>query len=177
MAPATTAGLTPSGTWSWFEPGYFGVPLMGMLGWGCFGLAAAAWLPLPSGDGGGWRVWAAPVVSVAATHALLLAIWWAALRWVGRGDLAAAPLVGYGVLAAAFTWAIIGPARGRRLGWHIVGPRMAATSVFLALLVVLEVPHQAGLWTHVGLASVPYLMATRWRRAGVQVGARPDQPR
>jgi hypothetical protein len=52
--------------WHWNEPGLFEVPPIGILGWAIFAFFAVQ------------RAWIAPL----ATHAVLLALWWAFFRWV-----------------------------------------------------------------------------------------------
>ena len=94
-----------AGYWRWSEPGYLGVPLIGILGWGFFAICASAWLErasLAPARAQLWRVLALPWVAFAGTHALLLGAWWGALRWFARGDLGAWPLVGFGIAAAVF---------------------------------------------------------------------------
>lgn len=154
-----------AGYWAWFEPGYFGVPLIGIIGWGCFGLAAALWLTHARGRAG-WLM-ALPIASVAATHALLLALWWALWRWVLRGDLGTLALAGFGVFAAGLVVAVLRTPAANRFGWEVTIPRILAASVFFALLVALGAGDSAvdtrWLWTHVALTSLPYLLAMRWK--------------
>jgi hypothetical protein len=68
-----------AGLWQWTAPGAFDVPPIGVLGWAFFGGAAIAWLERAARG-----FWPALVVLVAplAAHALLVATWWAVLRWV-----------------------------------------------------------------------------------------------
>ena len=151
-----------AGYWTWFEAGYLHVPLMGIVGWGCFGFIACLWLDaLERGD----RIAAhglTPVITVLGTHALLLALWWGALRWVLRGDLGPNALVGFGVIAVLFGIAVW---RARKLGLGVLphtvtAPRVMATSVFVALL--MSLPDASSQWVHLGAAAVPYLIALRW---------------
>jgi hypothetical protein len=79
--------------WSWSEPGLFAVPPVGILGWALFTGSAVALAPRL----GALTILAAPL----ATHALLLASWWGALRWVNR------PLPSWSVAIAA--WAVLLP--------------------------------------------------------------------
>lgn len=129
-----------AGLWRWFEPGIFSVPLAGILGWGLFAGAAVALLRgIPR------RVTAAVVpLSVLAAHALVLASWWLALRWVLRTELAwtrVAPAVALASLA--FTVAVV--RTGASLPWRELLPRAAATGFFAALLVPrLDLP--PGVW-------------------------------
>jgi hypothetical protein len=65
-----------SGLWTWTQTGPFHVPTIGVLGWGCFacgvGLVVARGAPIAL------AVVAGPLVC----HALLLALWWGAFRWL-----------------------------------------------------------------------------------------------
>ncbi len=67
-----------AGLWSWTEPGPFDVPIIGILGWGFFALGAAYAVER------GRPLLALPV-GLVTTHALLLATWWVALKWLPRG--------------------------------------------------------------------------------------------
>lgn len=121
---------TSSGLWTWTEPGMFGVPLMGIWGWGCFA-AACIWLmdALPP------RL--RPLVVVLApalTHALLIASWWGLFKWITRpipdwtatGATVAACLA---LTAAAVRWR-----RRARIPLDEMVARMVAASLFFVLL-------------------------------------------
>jgi hypothetical protein len=83
-----------AGLWSWSEPGLFAVPPVGVLGWAFFAWAAVTLLE---------RVGVGVIVlAPLATHGLLLASWWGALRWVS------APIAGF--TAASTAWALLLPA-------------------------------------------------------------------
>lgn len=90
-----------AGLWSWTTPGPFDVPPIGVLGWAFFTLAAAFALE---------RARALVVVAPLVTHALLLAAWWGALRWVS-GPLPAWPaVVAVWAVSAVLTWrALVAP--------------------------------------------------------------------
>jgi len=71
-----------AGLWSWTEDGTFGVPVIGVLGWGCFacGVGIVAWQQQR-----GRRRWpfaAVLIVAPLVCHALLLGLWWGLFRWV-----------------------------------------------------------------------------------------------
>jgi len=69
--------------WSWNEPGIFGVPPIGILGWAYFAGACGFLFRYSDRKNGSIRL-DLPVLVIApiATHILLLATWWGALRWV-----------------------------------------------------------------------------------------------
>ena len=82
-----------AGLWRWVEPGIFGVPLVGIAGWAHFAGAATFALERLRGA----RAWLVVVIAPLATHALIVASWWALFRWI-RGSL---PELG----AVACAWA------------------------------------------------------------------------
>ncbi|MCA9522645.1 MAG: carotenoid biosynthesis protein [Myxococcales bacterium] len=76
-----------AGLWSWNEPGLFGVPPIGVLGWVYFSAAVAFCFRWRDEAAGAPRVWLDAAILVAApllTHLALLATWWGALRWINR---------------------------------------------------------------------------------------------
>jgi len=160
-----------AGFWSWFEPGYLDVPLMGIIGWGCFGFVATLWLDSLERSGRIATHGLTPIVTVVATHALLLALWWGGLRWGLRGDLGSVALAGFAVASAFYAWSIW-RAQKKGLGKlpnTVTAPRVLATSVFFALLIALS---DAGLqWAHLAVASVPYLLSVNWPTGSAAKGA------
>jgi len=62
--------------WAWTEPGLFGVPPIGILGWALFA-GFALWLLEH-------RERLMLLLAPPLTHAALLALWWCALRWVNH---------------------------------------------------------------------------------------------
>jgi hypothetical protein len=162
-----------AGLWSWAESGHLHVPVLGILGWGYF--AGAAELVLGRFDG--LRRAAVVVLAPLATHALLLASWWAMFRWTLRGDLGTASTVAVVVISIACS-ALAVRARlvGRAIPLEVAGPRMLAATLFFALLatsaplwrVAPSVPSPFPpfadllLWIHTAAVAVPYLLATRY---------------
>lgn len=118
-----------AGLWRWTQPGVFTVPVVGLLGWGCYAFAAT-WLlrALPAG-----RRWLTIPAAVLASHALVLALWWGSLRWVLRGELplsTTAPALAFA--STLYTMAVV--KTGARLPWRELLPRAAATGFFAVLL-------------------------------------------
>ena len=73
-------------------------------------------------------------LALVASHALVLALWWALLRWVLRTELplsTTAPALAF--FATLYTVAVV--KTGARLPWRELAPRAAATGFFAALLV------------------------------------------
>ncbi|MSP59870.1 MAG: carotenoid biosynthesis protein [Myxococcales bacterium] len=70
-----------AGLWSWREPGLFGVPPIGILGWGFFAMACMVWLEFGERAGLAETVVDLLVAPLVA-HLLLVLAWWLALRWI-----------------------------------------------------------------------------------------------
>jgi uncharacterized membrane protein len=118
-----------AGLWRWTQPGVMHVPLIGIVGWGCYAFAAT-WLlrALPPG-----RRWLMLPGAVLASHAMVLALWWGALRWTLRAELplaTTAPALAF--FATLYTIAVV--KTGARLPWRELLPRAAATGFFAVLL-------------------------------------------
>jgi carotenoid biosynthesis protein len=111
-----------TGLWSWNEPGLFGVPIIGMLGWALFAVAACALL----------RRRIMPLAAPVLTHALLLASWWGLLRWLP----AEVPPAGALVVVVAASLAAIGLLllRPVRVSTRDVLLRAPGAAFFFALL-------------------------------------------
>ncbi|MFO0607942.1 MAG: carotenoid biosynthesis protein [Polyangiales bacterium] len=139
-----------AGLWAWSEPGVFTVPVIGIVGWGLFA-AAVTWL-MQRWDGP--RRWLAVPLSVLATHAMLLALWWGALRWAWRAELAwGACMAALAAASVVYTGAVW--RTGARLPWRELGPRAAATGFFAALLAS-RIDVRLGLWA--ALFTPPWLV-------------------
>lgn len=126
-----------AGLWRWSEPGLFAVPPIGILGWAFFGAAATGWFERndrqrrpPLAD--------VAVIAVAplAAHALLVATWWALLRWVNG------PILSWGAAIAA--WMMMVPLAtlawrrglGRTLAPKDLVRRAPGAAFFFVLLIV-----------------------------------------
>jgi hypothetical protein len=143
-----------AGLWSWAEGGHLGVPVIGILGWGYFALGADLALARRQ-----------PLLAIAlgplVAHALIIASWWGLFRWVVRGALGTASVVGVaavGLLAVAI--AGVTRRRGAAIPLAIAAPRMIAAALFVALLVC-SAPADTPLWMHAVAIAVPYLAATK----------------
>ena len=126
-----------AGLWTWTCDGIFGVPPIGIMGWSFFAVAAIA--VFVAND----RARRSPAADLAiflmaplATHALLLASWYGALRWA-RGTIAPWPAVAiaWGVL---FSLAVFAWQRGlrRRIPASDLLVRMPGAAFFFVLLAV-----------------------------------------
>lgn len=115
-----------AGLWRWTHDGAFHVPVIGVLGWGCFaaGVGVVVGRRLPFA--------ATLVVGPLVCHALLLALWWGALRWLPTSTnelikVAGAWIVAVGVVAAV----VVKRPAGLRFG---VALRVPAALFFFGLL-------------------------------------------
>lgn len=118
-----------AGLWHWTQPGVMTVPVIGIVGWGCYAFAAV-WLlaALPPA-----RRWALIPLALLGSHALVLGLWWGLLRWVWRAELplaTTAPALAF--VATIYTVAVL--KTGARLPWRELLPRAAATGFFAVLL-------------------------------------------
>jgi len=150
-----------SGLWRWTEPGLFGVPPIGILGWSLFTIAAATWLDRTRARPRA----AAAVVLVAplACHLSLLVSWWGALRWV-NGPLPdwAGPALVWPV-ALAVTGAVWRARATAPLG--LLLGRLPGALMFFVLL-ALRGRDDVALVAYVVAFSLPYLALSTlaWRR-------------
>jgi hypothetical protein len=142
--------------WSWNEPGLFGVPPIGILGWAYFAVSTSWLLDRVHGAS---RL-AILVLAPLATHAMLLATWWGALRWIGRGEIpasaAAASAFGIAVVLAIFV-----RRSGKSAPLSVMAPRMAAAALFFTLL-FWRGSDLLPLVVYGSSFAIPYLAATQW---------------
>lgn len=138
--------------WSWNEPGIFGVPPIGILGWAFFAGAVSALLD---------RAPRALILAPLLVQGLLVAAWWGLFRWVLRDAqspvLLAALSFGVALPLAFWVWR-----SGRRAPWTVMLPRMAAALLFFALL-FLRGREVTALIPYGAAFALPYLAATRFK--------------
>ena len=145
-----------AGLWTWFQPGLFDVPLIGLLGWGYFTAAALFfWQRLK-----GRARWAMLLLAPLATHALLLATWWGGLRWVLRGPYPDEAVVVAGALGSLMLAVVVWKAKVK-VPFLVMGPRILAAGVFFYLLWAYG---RDDTWLVAFIATFvpPYLLATEW---------------
>ncbi|HEY4220010.1 MAG TPA: carotenoid biosynthesis protein [Myxococcota bacterium] len=144
---------TASGLWSWSEPGPFHVPLIGVLGWSCFALGAAWMLELR-------RAPLVVVVGPLTAHALLLALWWLAFRWLPRGADASFVLVALAwTLSLALTVVIV--RKKIRIARADLLLRVPAAFFFFVLLAIYA-RRDVALVAYALAFAPPYLALTRF---------------
>ncbi|MHB8876931.1 MAG: hypothetical protein ACYC8T_24810 [Myxococcaceae bacterium] len=148
---------THAGLWRWKVAGPLGVPWIGTLGWACYGACALFWLGRLKGP----ARWLTVALAPLCLHALLLALWWGGLRWVGRetpGQGAVA--IGAWVVAALAIAALLATKRARALPLWTVTPRILPALFFFGLLAVRTAP--LPLWLYAAGFAPPWLAAIRW---------------
>jgi hypothetical protein len=143
-----------AGLWTWSESALWGVPLVGIWGWGVF---AAVVLTLLERQ----RVVWVPLLAPPLSNALLVVSWWAAFRWGPRDELPYAEKL---LLSATAAAVLLAYARRRRgvAGLFVMGPRAVAAALFFALVALYG---DGMLWAYVIPFGAPYLWLTAWRRA------------
>ncbi len=126
-----------AGLWSWSVPGLFGVPPVGVYGWACFAGVSAAVLDVEErGTGFFARPWlvAQLLAGVAHLHLMLLAAWWAALRWCS-GPVAPWPaVVIVWVVSLGWLAVVLHGGHGRRVHRGRLLLRLPGALLFFALL-------------------------------------------
>lgn len=147
------------GLWSWTEPGLFGVPPIGVLGWAFFtGLAVWVWrVPIHRA----WVLLLAPL----GTHVLLLATWWGLLRHLNGEVDPRLAVTALGIVAAMLSMRIARTRRAPPLG--DVWMRGPGAIFFFVLLALFARDHTLLVFWTVAFA-LPWvtlvLMASRARR-------------
>ena len=86
-----------AGLWQWSEPGIFAVPPIGILGWALLAALVLAMLERADRTNRTLPPAAQLAGAILVLHALLLGLWWGALRWLS------APLPNTAAVAAAWT--------------------------------------------------------------------------
>lgn len=117
-----------AGLWKWTHDGAFDVPVIGVLGWGCFaaGVGVVVWKKLPFA--------ALVVVGPLVCHLLLFALWWGALRWLPTSTNEVIKFLGAWVVGLAVVGVVAAKRpRGLRFG---VALRVPAAVFFFGLLAV-----------------------------------------
>lgn len=161
---------TDGGLWKWRESGYFGVPPIGILGWGCFAASATfalEWALEWEAEKSTWvdvvSKAAAPAIAIGGTHVLLVVLWWLAFKWIGRTLWPELSVIGFaavGMVLVVVLWR-----RRERVPLTVAGPRILAALAFLVQLVARGSQASIGIWVHVGAVAAPYLATLDWTGA------------
>jgi hypothetical protein len=143
-----------AGLWAWTQPGLFGVPPVGLLGWGYF--AAACLLVFERVEARalrrGWEA-VALLVAPAGTHLALLASWWGLFRWINAEVPGRAAAVVVWAAALLVVGASLRAGARRRVPLVALLSRVPA-AVFFFVLLALHARSQPALLAW-GLAFAP----------------------
>jgi hypothetical protein len=148
------------GMWSWAEPGYLHVPILGILGWGFFAASAVMWLAWCESKAWRWQLLAVVIGPVAA-HALIIAAWWSCFRWTLRGALTPPVWIMLVPAAIVVAWLVMSKRVGV-VGITIQLPRMVAAGLFFAIVATLPSALLPALLFHTAAVAVMYLVATKY---------------
>jgi hypothetical protein len=145
------------GLWSWNQPGIFGVPAIGILGWAYFAfLCIYLFEKLNAHKNSKLQDFLVLVLPFLGTHLLVLGTWWGALRWI-RSPLD--PMIAVGVawaLSILLVYAALRNSTGRRVERETLLLRLPAALFFFALL-ALKSGTSALLWAYASAFVPPYL--------------------
>ncbi len=121
-----------AGLWQWVEPGLLDVPVIGLLGWGFFAFGASIGLDALGERPA--RIALVLLLGPLATHALILASWWAFFRWTLRSDVGGLGLVVHALFCASLATVVLrARARGRAVEPDVWLPRAGATALFVVV--------------------------------------------
>ena len=145
------------GLWSWNQPGIFGVPAIGILGWAYFAfLCIYLFEKLNAHKNSKLQESLVLVLPFLGTHLLVLGTWWGALRWI-RSPLD--PMIAAGVawvLSILLVCVVLRNSTGRRVERETLLLRLPAALFFFALL-ALKPGTSALLWAYASAFVPPYL--------------------
>jgi hypothetical protein len=120
-----------AGLWGWHEPGIFGVPLIGLLGWAYLAFTCVFFLQRMRK---GWhRLLVAPAAP-AATHLLLLISWWGGLRWLHTALAPLSAVAGAWVLSSFLLLILLRTGAGKRVAKKTLLARIPGALFFFTLL-------------------------------------------
>ncbi len=153
-----------AGLWTWYAPGFFGVPPVGVLGWSLFTFTCVTFLRRSAGrPGSAWRELLLVPLAPALLHPALLAAWWGGLRWIS------APIPDWGppalawALGSALAWRALRTGAARRVPIGAMATRIPAAAFFFTLLGMYARDRPALLVYALAFAP-PYFALTRLRR-------------
>lgn len=157
-----------AGLWRWTEPGVFGVPPIGIIGWALFAgfvVRGSVWAQRREARPLGLLV----ILGTAAlTHLSLLALWWGLFRWINQpiwGWAAAASGWGLSVVA---TYLAISSRAAEKVPRRDMWQRVPASLFFLGLLLMYcrDVP---ALMVYAFAFVPPYMALMRRRSSNVSL--------
>ncbi len=150
-----------SGLWVWHEPGVFGVPPIGIIGWAYYaGLCMLVFDQVERRQQSPLMNGVAIALAPIGTHGLLLASWWGVFRWVNQ------PLSPWPFVIAAWVLGLGLTLQSRRVGAARRVPlrdmlNRVPAALFFFVLLAMDAREQPALIAY-GLAfAPPYLSLTR----------------
>ncbi len=166
----TDAGLiepiaVQAGLWHWTEPGLFGVPPIGILGWALFAGFALTLIE---------REWLMPLLVPPLVHLCLLGAWWGALRWVNRQ----VPPAGAALLAWIVSFGLAWRLRDVQLPRLALMARVPGALFFFVLLALYGVDSLLLVAYSLAFAA-PYLVLSsrsKWEGPALHSGDTDDRP-
>ncbi|MDF1664150.1 MAG: carotenoid biosynthesis protein [Planctomycetota bacterium] len=121
------------GFWQWYEPGFFDVPVIGVIGWGLFAMFALIVLG-PEQNPKGRALLLFPILAPALTHLALLGLWWGCFRWITGAITDQGTVAVSLVVLGALSVMVIASKSTRQIGNRDVWLRFPAALFFFALL-------------------------------------------
>jgi 4-hydroxybenzoate polyprenyltransferase len=120
-----------AGLWTWEGSGLFGVPLIGIIGWGCFAVGALAVVEF----GRGAWVLVMPLAGLVSTHLLLQILWRIGFKPISYTELSTQTSIVAAVLASmTFTGLALWRRTHVRLSVVEIFPRLLAAELMFYLL-------------------------------------------
>lgn len=151
-----------AGLWRWHAPGLFGVPPIGVLGWAFFAGTCIALFEWNDRRGAPARADALVVpLAALATHALLLATWWGALRWISVPLPGRPAALVAGAAAVALTALALRTGARARVPFALMATRIPPAALFFVLL-ALHGRDTPALVAWALAFAPPYLALTPW---------------
>ena len=147
-----------AGLWSWTGSGIYGVPLIGMLGWGAFAAGAIYVMEYFKGV----KLLLMPVAGLISTHIILQILWWGGMKYISYTTYPDA--INLGVIGAISILTTVLSFKYRKsadISMGRVFPRIIAAQIIFYILFVSEPSLPV---IEFCLCFVPpYLMLFRWR--------------
>jgi hypothetical protein len=159
-----------AGLWVWHEPGIFGVPPAGILGWGFFSCLSLLALDQIRGP---WRYLTVPLIPALGTHLALFLLWWGGLRWINVPVPTVVSVGGIWGLSTLLVVLFLTGSPGRRVKRKILWRRVPG-ALFFFILLALNAEAFSGLPAY-ALAFIPPYLALLKAGVGCE-GSRASPP-
>jgi hypothetical protein len=146
-----------AGLWRWTEPGLFGVPPIGVVGWAAFTFLWSCSANKP--------VAARALVTFVGLHAVLLVLWWGGLRWISADVAPTGAIITLAIASLGGCLWAAGHAAARGFELRRAMLRVPGALFFAVLFATSVRTWMLGVWTF--LIALPWLVAvaTAWHLA------------